>query len=104
MSFPSLLVAGILFFVLSPGVFLTIPPSKGGLFFSCQTSLLAALVHAVVFIAVTYLLTSVVEGFSGNPLKCKGPNGSSCNYGIPGMNTGTCCNNKCMDYIDGKCP
>lgn len=101
---PSCLTAGLLFFVLSPGVLLTIPPGSRGLFLSGQTSVTAALVHAVVFVAVSYLLSTAVEGFSGNPLKCKGPNGSSCNYGIPGMNTGTCCNNKCMDYIDGKCP
>ena len=59
----SLLIAGALFFVLSPGVLLTIPPGRGGLFCSGQTSLLAALVHAVVFVAISYLLTTVVERF-----------------------------------------
>ena len=62
----SLLVAGLLFFVLSPGVLLTIPPSSKGLFLSCQTSVTAALVHAVVFVAVTYLLSTAVEGFTPN--------------------------------------
>jgi len=62
----SLLVAGILFFVLSPGVLLTIPPGSRGLFLSGQTSVLAALVHAVVFVAVAYLLTSAAEGFTSN--------------------------------------
>ena len=60
----SLLVAGILFFVLSPGVLLTIPPGSRGLFLSCQTSVAAALVHAVVFVAVAYLLSYVAEGFT----------------------------------------
>jgi hypothetical protein len=62
----SLLVAGLLFFVLSPGVLLTIPPGSRGLFLSGQTSVLAALVHAVVFVAVAYLLTSAAEGFTSN--------------------------------------
>ena len=62
----SLLIAGILFFVLSPGVLLTIPPGSRGLFLSGQTSVLAALVHAVVFVAVAYLLSTAVEGFTSN--------------------------------------
>ena len=62
----SLLVAGLLFFVLSPGVLLTIPSGSRGLFFSGQTSVLAALVHAVVFVAVAYLLSSAAEGFTSN--------------------------------------
>ena len=69
----SLLVAGLLFFVLSPGVLLTIPPGKGGLLLSGQTSVVAALVHAVVFVAVSYLLTTAVEGFAPAPTKSKGP-------------------------------
>ena len=100
----SLLVAGLLFFILSPGVLLTIPPCSKGLFASGQTSIAAAAVHAVVFVAVAYLLSSAVEGFVGSAPKCNGPNGSSCDFGIPGMNTGTCCNKKCMDYYpSGKC-
>ena len=71
----SLLVAGLLFFVLSPGVLLTIPPGKGGLLLSGQTSVVAALVHAVVFVMVAYLLTTVVEGFApaSSPSKSTGP-------------------------------
>lgn len=41
-----------LFFVLSPGVLLTIPPGPKGLFRSGQTSVAAALVHALVFVLV----------------------------------------------------
>jgi hypothetical protein len=39
----------LLFFVLSPGVLLTLPPGGKGVLMSGQTSLLAALVHAFVF-------------------------------------------------------
>ncbi len=39
----------LLFFLLSPGVLLTIPPAGRGLFMSGQTSILAAFVHALVF-------------------------------------------------------
>jgi hypothetical protein len=42
----------VLFFVLSPGVLLTLPPGSKGVFMSRQTSLLAAAVHAVVFVLV----------------------------------------------------
>lgn len=58
-----LLVATLLFVVLSPGLLLTIPPRSKGLFMSCQTSLLAVLVHAVVFYGVLMVLPRFVEGF-----------------------------------------
>ena len=51
-----LLVCGLLFFLLSPGVLLTIPPCSKGLYVSCQTSILAAAVHAVVFVVVGHVL------------------------------------------------
>ena len=63
----SLLVAGLLFFILSPGVLLTIPPCSKGLFMSNQTSIAAAAVHAVVFVAVSYLLMSIGEKFVNMP-------------------------------------
>jgi hypothetical protein len=45
-----------LFIVLSPGVLLTLPPGRRGVFMSGQTSVLAVLVHAVVFyLALVYL-------------------------------------------------
>jgi hypothetical protein len=54
-----------LFFLLSPGVVLTLPPSSKGLFFSGQTSVAAAIVHALVFVlAVHYLSRYVLERFS----------------------------------------
>jgi hypothetical protein len=41
-----------IFFVFSPGVLLTIPPGRGGLWMSCTTSLTAAFVHAALLVAV----------------------------------------------------
>lgn len=46
----------LLFFVLSPGVLLTLPPGSRGIWMSRQTSVLAAAVHALVFAAAIYLL------------------------------------------------
>jgi hypothetical protein len=64
------LVAGILFFLLSPGVLLTIPAGSRGLLASGQTSVLAAAVHAVVFVAAIYFLSVSVEGFFGSQAEC----------------------------------
>jgi hypothetical protein len=51
------LVVAALFFLLSPGVILTIPPFFPPAFFSGRTSILAAAIHALVFYAiVTYAL------------------------------------------------
>ena len=51
-----LIVTTGLFMALSPGLLLTIPPGSGGLLRSGQTSLPAALTHAVVFAVVFALL------------------------------------------------
>ena len=51
-----LIVTTALFLALSPGLLLTISPSSGGLLRSGQTSLPAALTHAVVFAVVFALL------------------------------------------------
>lgn len=54
-----------LFFLLSPGVVLTLPPGSKGIFFSGQTSIAAAIVHALVFVLVLCLLKGYfVEGFA----------------------------------------
>ena len=45
-----LLVIGLLFVLLSPGVLLTLPPVGSQIFMSGKTSLIAVLVHAVVFV------------------------------------------------------
>ena len=110
----SLLVAGLLFFILSPGVLLTIPPCSKGLFMSNQTSIAAAAVHAVVFVAVSYLLASVAEGFANGGGGAKKLGATDCCAGKPnGMNgcaagclqTGTCQNGKeVMTGGDGMCP
>ena len=60
-------VLAALFFVLSPGVVLTIPAGSKGFLFSGQTSVTAAIVHALVFVLVLCFLKSrfpvVTEGF-----------------------------------------
>ncbi len=56
-------LAAILFIVLSPGVLLTLPPGSKGVFMSCQTSLLAVLVHAVVFYLALMYVPRYFEGF-----------------------------------------
>ena len=45
-------VLAVVFFLLSPGVILTIPPFFPPAFFSGRTSFWAAAIHAVVFYAV----------------------------------------------------
>ena len=61
------LCLAILFFVLSPGVLLTLPPGSRGVFGSGQTSVAAAAVHALVFMVAVHLLwvyvLHPVEGF-----------------------------------------
>ena len=51
-----LIVTTGLFLALSPGLLLTIPPGSGGVLRSGQTSVQAALTHAVVFAVVFALL------------------------------------------------
>ncbi len=59
-------ILALLFFVLSPGVLLTLPPIGKKWWMTGQTSMMAAAVHAIVFAVVLYLLNSygIVEGFS----------------------------------------
>jgi hypothetical protein len=61
------LVLAILFFVLSPGVLLTLPPVGKKIWMSGQTSITSAIVHAIVFAGILYLIqqnTNVMEGFA----------------------------------------
>ena len=65
------LLVAVLFFVLSPGVLLTLPPGSRGIFASGQTSLAAAAIHALVFmVAVHFLWIFVIrpshEGFTSH--------------------------------------
>ncbi len=55
------LLAALLFFLLSPGVLVTLPPGSKGVFMSGQTSVMAALVHAVVFVVVSYYVLKYVK-------------------------------------------
>ncbi len=64
MSLICSLVGAVLFFVLSPGVLLTLPPKCHGKVFlalkddknCCSTSYVAALVHSLVFAVVMFLI------------------------------------------------
>lgn len=51
-----LLLPVILFVILSPGLLLTLPPVAGKVLMSGKTSVLAVLVHAVVFGVVLHFL------------------------------------------------
>ena len=51
-----LIVPGILFVLLSPGMLLTLPQGSKGMYFSEQTSMVSVLVHALVFAIVFALL------------------------------------------------
>lgn len=67
-----LLVATLLFVLLSPGVLLTLPPIGGKIFMSGKTSLIAVLVHAVVFYVLLSMrrqipvVNMIFEGFEEN--------------------------------------
>ncbi len=52
-------LAVLLFIILSPGLLLTLPAGSRGVFMSGQTSILAILVHAVVFFYLYRYLRSV---------------------------------------------
>ncbi len=64
-----LLVATLLFVLLSPGVLLTLPPVGGKIFMSGKTSLMAVAVHAVVFYVLLSMrrqipvINMIFEGF-----------------------------------------
>lgn len=66
-----LLLATLLFVVLSPGILLTLPPVGPKIFMSGKTSLIAVLVHAVVFYLILCFrdripIISSIEGFSSS--------------------------------------
>jgi len=62
-----LAVMGLFFFILSPGVLLTLPPGDGGVFASQQTSYAAAAVHTLVFVAVIGLVMCLWKPSGGAP-------------------------------------
>jgi hypothetical protein len=55
----------ILFFLLSPGVLLTLPPVGKKIWMSGETSVMSAFVHAIVFAGLLYFLhqQGLIEGF-----------------------------------------
>jgi hypothetical protein len=66
-----MLVATLLFILLSPGVLLTLPAGSKGIVMSGQTSLMAVLVHAVLFYFLVPFLAPMarrlgLEGFQGD--------------------------------------
>ncbi len=74
-----LLGATLLFVLLSPGVLLTLPPVGGKIWMSGKTSLIAVLVHAVVFYVLLSMRRSIpvinvifegfqAEGEMGQPM------------------------------------
>jgi len=73
-----------LFFILSPGVLLTLPPGSKGIWMSCQTSVAAALVHGLVFVVLYTVLKSYYisyENFDSCPATGCSPacsNGKKC--------------------------
>jgi hypothetical protein len=52
-----------LFVLLSPGLLLTIPPGKGGVWMSGKTSVASVLVHAVIFAVASYYLSQYYNSF-----------------------------------------
>ena len=67
-----LVLATILFVLLSPGVLLTLPAGSKGVVMSGQTSMMAVLVHAVLFYFLVPFLAPMarrlgLEGFQGTP-------------------------------------
>lgn len=73
------ILLAVLFFLLSPGVLLTLPPCSKGVWMSRQTSISAALVHALVFVLVYtvaekyYRVEHFGKGYQGGD---KSPNSS----------------------------
>lgn len=70
--------ATLLFILLSPGVLLTLPPIGGRMFMTGKTSIMAVLVHAVVFyLILSYrrqipVINVIFEGFTGSGTKNAG--------------------------------
>ena len=52
----NVIVPVLLFILLSPGLFLTLPPLDRGVWMSRQTSVVSVLVHAAVFLVIYALL------------------------------------------------
>ncbi len=62
------LILAVLFFILSPGVLLNIPPIGRKWWMTGQTSILSSAIHAIIFAVICYCLTSkgIIENFMLN--------------------------------------
>ena len=86
MNWFSFVYVAVLFFVLTPGILLSLPPKS--------SKWVVALVHAIVYTVILtftyYPVSQLVNGLSlynsSNNCSCKGKNGTSCNCGKPGNN------------------
>lgn len=106
-----LLLATLLFVVLSPGVLLTIPPVGSKILMSGKTSLIAVLVHAVIFYLILCYrdrlpIVNMVEGFSSpsgasNGVQCTSNSECKSNFCNPDKNT---CADKFSCSTTKKCP
>lgn len=65
------LITFLLFVLLSPGVVLTLPPGSLGVFGSGQTSIAAAIIHAVVFVVLLQLTNMGVTRLAFHMMKRK---------------------------------
>ena len=74
----------LLFVLLSPGLLLTIPPVGNSFFFSFKTSLLAILVHALVFAAILYYTPSM-EPFQTTTTACYTTSQMWTQFGVGGF-------------------
>ena len=72
-----LFLATVLFVLLSPGMLLTLPPVGKQIFMSGKTSMIAVLVHAVVFYVLLSfrrqipVVNMIFEGFEDTPMPVK---------------------------------
>jgi hypothetical protein len=55
------MVALLLFFALSPGLLVTLPPKFDGIFFSKETSIPSVLTHTGIYLVLLYILTNVIK-------------------------------------------
>lgn len=65
----NILLASLLFILLSPGLLVTIPPGKGGLIASQSTSNVAVVLHAVLFFVLAKWTSPDASGNIGWPWK-----------------------------------
>lgn len=65
----NILLAALLFILLSPGLLVTIPPAKNGLIASQSTSNIAVVIHAVVFFILAKWTTADASGNIAWPWK-----------------------------------